>query len=594
LIRLKALFARKRKVMERTHVNGQLRIADVGKKVTLIGWVAKRRNLGSLVFIDLRDRTGITQILFDETLTEAVRNVRNEYILQVTGTVLERQSKNPNMDTGDIEIKVQEVKIINSASQTPFIIADETDALEETRLKYRYLDLRRPVLQQKLFTRAKIVKAMHEYLDANGFIEVETPILAKSTPEGARDYLVPSRIHPGSFYALPQSPQQFKQLLMVAGFERYYQIARCFRDEDLRADRQLDFTQLDIETSFMSQDDILTMTEGMLAKVMKDVKGIDIKLPFRRFKYTEAMNRFGSDKPDTRFGLELKDVTEVFRNSEFRAFETGLSERGSIKALVVDNAADYSRKDIDSLTDLAKKNGAKGLVTIKYLNEQLEGSAVKFFNEIEKEDLIKTLDLKENQLVLIVSDSWEKACSVLGTLRSHLGRSLGLYDKNTYDFLWVVEFPLVEYSKEDERYYSVHHPFTRPYDEDLHLLDSDPSKVRSYAYDVVLNGYELGGGSLRIYDCDMQQKMFELLSLTKEEIETRFGFFIDALKYGTPPHGGLALGLDRVAMILTGSESLRDVIAFPKNANAKCPMSDAPTPVDEKQLKELHIKIVTD
>lgn len=580
--------------MERTHVNGQLRIADVGKKVTLIGWVAKRRNLGSLVFIDLRDRTGITQILFDETLTEAVRNVRNEYILQVTGTVLERQSKNPNMDTGDIEIKAQEVKIINSASQTPFIIADETDALEETRLKYRYLDLRRPVLQQKLFTRAKIVKAMHEYLDANGFIEVETPILAKSTPEGARDYLVPSRIHPGSFYALPQSPQQFKQLLMVAGFERYYQIARCFRDEDLRADRQLDFTQLDIETSFMSQDDILTMTEGMLAKVMKDVKGIDIKLPFRRFKYTEAMNRFGSDKPDTRFGLELKDVTEVFRNSEFRAFETGLSERGSIKALVVDNAADYSRKDIDSLTDLAKKNGAKGLVTIKYLNEQLEGSAVKFFNEIEKEDLIKTLDLKENQLVLIVSDSWEKACSVLGTLRSHLGRSLGLYDKNTYDFLWVVEFPLVEYSKEDERYYSVHHPFTRPYDEDLHLLDSDPSKVRSYAYDVVLNGYELGGGSLRIYDCDMQQKMFELLSLTKEEIETRFGFFIDALKYGTPPHGGLALGLDRVAMILTGSESLRDVIAFPKNANAKCPMSDAPTPVDEKQLKELHIKIVTD
>lgn len=580
--------------MERTHVNGQLRIADVGKTVTLIGWVAKRRNLGSLVFIDLRDRTGITQILFDETLTEAVRNVRNEYILQVTGKVLERQSKNPNMDTGDIEIKAKEVKIINSASQTPFIIADETDALEETRLKYRYLDLRRPVLQQKLFTRAKIVKAMHEYLDANGFIEVETPILAKSTPEGARDYLVPSRIHPGSFYALPQSPQQFKQLLMVAGFERYYQIARCFRDEDLRADRQLDFTQLDIETSFMSQDDILTMTEGMLAKVMKDVKGIDIKLPFRRFKYTEAMNRFGSDKPDTRFGLELRDVTEVFKNSEFRAFETGLSEKGSIKALVVDGAADYSRKDIDSLTDLAKKNGAKGLVTIKYLNEQLEGSAVKFFNEIEKESLIKTLDLKENQLVLIVSDVWEKSCSVLGALRSHFGRSLGLYDKNTYDFLWVVEFPLVEYSSEDERYYSVHHPFTRPYDEDLHLLDSDPSKVRSYAYDVVLNGYELGGGSLRIYDCDMQQKMFELLSLTKEEIETRFGFFIDALKYGTPPHGGLALGLDRVAMILTGSESLRDVIAFPKNANAKCPMSDAPTPVDEKQLKELHIKIVTD
>ncbi len=580
--------------MKRTHVNGQLRITDVGKTVTLIGWVAKRRNLGALVFIDLRDRTGITQILFDESLTDEVKNVRNEYILQVTGTVIERVSKNPNMATGDIEIKASEVKIINSANQTPFIIADETDALEETRLKYRYLDLRRPILQQKLFTRAKIVKAMHEYLDDRGFIEVETPILAKSTPEGARDYLVPSRIHPGSFYALPQSPQQFKQLLMVAGFERYYQIARCFRDEDLRADRQLDFTQLDIETSFMSQDEILALTEGMLAKVMKDVKGIDIKLPFRRFKYVDAMNKYGSDKPDTRFALELIDVTEVFKNSQFRAFETGLSKEGAIKALVVDNADNYSRKDIDNLTDLAKKNGAKGLVSLKYLNNQLEGSAIKFFSEEEIADLIKTLSLKENQLVLIVADTWDKACSVLGALRSHFGKTLELFDKNTYDFLWVTEFPLLEYSKEDERYYSVHHPFTRPYDEDIALLDSDPASVRSYAYDVVLNGYELGGGSLRIYDCAMQQKMFELLSLTKEEIETRFGFFIDALKYGTPPHGGLALGLDRVAMILTGSDSLRDVIAFPKNANAKCPMSDAPTPVDEKQLKELHIKIVND
>ncbi|NMA16515.1 MAG: aspartate--tRNA ligase [Erysipelotrichia bacterium] len=578
--------------MQRTHVNGQLRITDVGKTVTLIGWVAKRRNLGSLVFIDLRDRTGITQILFDESLTEAVKNVRNEFILQVTGIVLERESKNSSIDTGDIEVKAHEVIIINSANQTPFIIADETDALEETRLKFRYLDLRRPVLQQKLFTRAKIVKAMHEYLDDNGFIEVETPILAKSTPEGARDYLVPSRVHPGSFYALPQSPQQFKQLLMVAGFERYYQIARCFRDEDLRADRQLDFTQLDIETSFMSQDDILTMTEGLLAKVMKDVKGIDIKLPFRRFKYVEAMNKYGSDKPDTRFGLELVDVTEIFRNSDFRAFETGLSAKGSIKAIVVDDANNYSRKDIDNLTELAKKNGSKGLISIKYLNKELEGSAIKFFSEDEKEKLIEILNLQENQMALIVSDVWEKTCSVLGALRNHFGKTLELYDKKTYDFLWVIEFPLVEYSQEDGRYYSVHHPFTRPYDEDLSLLDTNPSKVRSYAYDVVLNGYELGGGSLRIYDFDMQQKIFELLSLTKEEIETRFGFFIDALKYGTPPHGGLALGLDRVAMILTGSDSLRDVIAFPKNANAKCPMSDAPTPVDEKQLQELHIKII--
>ncbi len=578
--------------MKRTHVNGQLRLSDVGKKVTLIGWVAKRRNLGSLVFIDLRDRTGITQILVDEKLTEQVKNVRNEYILSVTGEVIERTSKNPNLPTGDIEVKAEEIEIINTANQTPFIIADETDALEDTRLKYRYLDLRRPVLQQKLFTRAKIVKAMHEYLDDNGFIEVETPVLAKSTPEGARDYLVPSRVHPGCFYALPQSPQQFKQLLMVAGFERYYQVARCFRDEDLRADRQLDFTQLDIEMSFMSQDEILEMTEGLLKKVMKDVKGIDIETPFRRFTYNYAMNTYGSDKPDTRFELKFTELKDVFANSTFKAFEEGLKKKGAIKAMVVDDADKYSRKDTDALTELAKKNGAKGLVVLKYHEGALTGSAVKFFSEEEIKGVIETLNLKENQMVLITAGDWIKASTALGAVRSHLGKKLHLYDPNTFDFLWIVDFPLLEYSEEDQRYYSVHHPFTRPNDEDLPLLDSDPLSVRSYAYDVVLNGYELGGGSLRIYDCDMQEKMFELLSLSKEEIENRFGFFIDALKYGTPPHGGLALGLDRVAMILTGSESLRDVIAFPKNANAKCPMSDAPTPVDQKQLDELHIKIV--
>jgi aspartyl-tRNA synthetase len=433
---------------------------------------------------------------------------------------------------------------------------------------------------------------MHEYLDANDFIEVETPVLAKSTPEGARDYLVPSRVHPGCFYALPQSPQQFKQLLMVAGFERYYQVARCFRDEDLRADRQLDFTQLDIETSFLSQDEILTLTEGLLKKVMKDVKGIDIETPFRRFKYVDAMNMYGSDKPDTRFELKLQDVTEVFRNSEFKAFEEGLAAKGAIKALVVDHCENYSRKEQDKLTDLAKKNGAKGLVIMKYQNDELEGSPVKFFSEEEKENLKKTLNLKNGDLILIVSGRWNKTCSALGALRSHFGKTLGLIQPDTYDFLWIVEFPMFEWSAEDNRYYSEHHPFTRPMDEDLPLLDEDPEQVRSYAYDVVLNGYELGGGSLRIYDCDLQEKIFELLSLSKEEIQNRFGFFIDALKYGTPPHGGLALGLDRVAMILTGSESLRDVIAFPKNANAKCPMSDAPTEVDQKQLDELHIRIV--
>ena len=578
--------------MKRTHTNGELRLSDVGKKVTLIGWVAKRRNLGSMVFIDLRDRYGITQILCDETQTDAVKSVRNEYILQVTGEVIARKDANPKMATGEIEVKAEKVEIINTAATTPFIIADDTDALEDTRLKYRYLDLRRPVLQQKLFTRAKIVRAMHEYLDANDFIEVETPVLAKSTPEGARDYLVPSRVHPGCFYALPQSPQQFKQLLMVAGFERYYQVARCFRDEDLRADRQLDFTQLDIETSFLSQDEILTLTEGLLKKVMKDVKGIDIETPFRRFKYVDAMNMYGSDKPDTRFELKLQDVTEVFRNSEFKAFEEGLAAKGAIKALVVDHCENYSRKEQDKLTDLAKKNGAKGLVIMKYQNDELEGSPVKFFSEEEKENLKKTLNLKNGDLILIVSGRWNKTCSALGALRSHFGKTLGLVQPDTYDFLWIVEFPMFEWSAEDNRYYSEHHPFTRPMDEDLPLLDEDPEQVRSYAYDVVLNGYELGGGSLRIYDCDLQEKIFELLSLSKEEIQNRFGFFIDALKYGTPPHGGLALGLDRVAMILTGSESLRDVIAFPKNANAKCPMSDAPTEVDQKQLDELHIRIV--
>ena len=578
--------------MNRTHVNGELRISDVGKKVSLIGWVAKRRNLGSLVFIDLRDRTGITQILVDETLTDSVKSVRNEYILNVEGTVIERTSKNASLPTGEIEVKAEKIEIINTAAQTPFIIADETDALEDTRLKYRYLDLRRPVLQQKLFTRAKIVKAMHQYLDDNGFIEVETPVLAKSTPEGARDYLVPSRVHPGCFYALPQSPQQFKQLLMVAGFERYYQVARCFRDEDLRADRQLDFTQLDIEVSFMSQNEILTMTEGLLKKIMKDVKGIDIETPFRRFTYKDAINTYGSDKPDTRFGLKFVEVKDIFANSEFKAFATGLEPKGTIKAMVVDNAHDYSRKDTDALTDLAKKNGASGLVVLKYIDNQLQGSAVKFFSEIEKQQLVERLNLTNNQMVLITSGNWIKASTALGAVRSYLGKKLHLYDPSTFDFLWIVDFPLLEYSEEDQRYYSVHHPFTRPNDEDLPLLDSDPLSVRSYAYDIVLNGYELGGGSLRIYDCDMQEKMFEILSLSKEEISNRFGFFIDALKYGTPPHGGLALGLDRVAMILTNSDSLRDVIAFPKNANAKCPMSDAPTEVDQKQLDELHIKIV--
>ena len=565
--------------MNRTHTNGELRLSDVNKKVTLLGWVAKRRNFGSLVFIDLRDRSGITQLVFDETSSEAIKEVRNEYILEVEGTVHERKDKNPNLETGEIEVVVDKVEIINSAKTTPLIIADETDALEDTRLKYRYLDLRRPIMQKKLLMRHAITKSLRGYLDDHGFVEIETPVLGKSTPEGARDYLVPSRVHPGCFYALPQSPQLFKQLLMISGFERYYQFARCFRDEDLRADRQTDFTQLDMEMSFLSDVEIQTMMEEMLAKLMKDVKGLDIPTPFLRLSYEEAMNRYGSDKPDNRFGMELQEITDC------------IAKGGSIKAVVVPDKADMTRKEIDKITELAKKNGAKGLVTLKYMHEEISGSIVKFLTEKELNALKETLALKENDLILIVSDAWETTCNVLGALRNHFGTVLGLKKKDEFSFLWVTDFPMFEYSEEDGRYYAKHHPFTRPKQEDMKYIDEDPSKVHAIAYDVVLNGYELGGGSLRIYDSKMQEKMFEVMGFTEEQIHERFGFFVDAFQYGTPPHGGLAFGLDRIAMILSESDSIRDVIAFPKNANAKCPMSDAPTPVDPQQLEELHIKI---
>ena len=577
--------------MERTHVNGQLRLEDAGKEVCLLGWVAKRRNFGSLVFIDLRDRTGITQLVFDENVASAIKDVRNEYIIQVHGTVLERKDKNPKLATGDIEVKVSSVEVINSAATTPIIVADETDALEDTRLKYRYLDLRRPVMQNKLIMRHKITRSMREYLDNKDFIEIETPMLGRSTPEGARDYLVPSRVHPGSFYALPQSPQLYKQLLMVSGFERYYQFARCFRDEDLRADRQTDFTQVDLETSFLSDVEIQTMMEEMLQKLMKEVKGIDIEIPFKRLTWDDAMNRYGSDKPDNRFGMELQEITSVFANCDFKVFKDCIASNGSIKAVVVPDKASMTRKEIDKVTELAKKNGAKGLVTLKYVDATLTGSIMKFLSEEETNNLVSTLNLKENDLVLIVSDKWKTTCDVLGALRNHFGAMLGLKPKNTFSFLWVTDFPMFEYSEEDERWYAMHHPFTRPRDEDMQYIDTDPGRVRAIAYDVVLNGYELGGGSLRIYDGAMQDKMFEVLGFTEEKIQENFGWFVDALKYGTPPHGGLAFGLDRIAMILSESDSIRDVIAFPKNANAKCPMSDAPTFVDEAQLEELHISI---
>lgn len=572
--------------MKRTHHNNQLTLKEVGQKVTLIGWVSKRRNFGSLVFIDLRDREGITQLVFDENKAELIKNVRNEYILQVQGIVVERKSKNPNLKTGDIEINVECVEIINEANTTPLIIADETDALEETRMKYRYLDLRRPVMLNKIRTRHQITQVMRRYLDEIGCIEIETPILTKSTPEGARDFLVPSRVHPGEFYALPQSPQLFKQLLMISGFERYYQVARCFRDEDLRSDRQLDFTQVDIEFSFLNDVEIQTHIEEMMRRVMKEVLDYDLVTPFLRLTYKEAMNRYGSDKPDNRFGLELQDITSIFTSCEFEAFK--IAE--SVKAIVVENQASMTRKEVDGLTALAKKHGAKALTVLK-MKEVLEGSVLKFFSTEEISNLVSTLNLKENDLVLIVADKWEKACDVLGALRVELGKVLKLYDEKSFSYLWVVDFPLLEYSEEDGRYYAKHHPFTSPKKDEIHLLDTNPKVVNANAYDLVLNGYELGGGSLRIYNQSLQKKMFEILGFSESEIQERFGFFVDAFQYGTPPHGGIALGLDRVAMLLTHSDSIRDVIAFPKNASSKDPMCEAPSPVEQSQLDELNIAI---
>lgn len=578
--------------MKRTHNNGDLRLSNVNEHVDLIGWVSKKRNFGQLVFIDLRDRSGICQLVFDETMKESLKEVRNEYLLNVSGTVMKRQASNPDLKTGEIEVKVESFEIINSAKTTPIIIADDTDALEDTRLQYRYLDLRRPIMQQKLIMRHQITRSMRDYLDNHGFIEIETPMLGKSTPEGARDYLVPSRVHPGSFYALPQSPQLYKQLLMISGFERYYQFARCFRDEDLRADRQTDFTQVDIETSFLTQDEIIDFTEEMLVKLMKDVKNIEVKRPFLRLTYKEAMNRFGSDKPDNRFGMELQELTDVFKNSSFQVFKNCIESNGSIKGIVVNDFAHISRKEIDKWTNLAKKNGAKGLVTLKAQNHTLTGSASKFLSEDEIQALYDTCKLKENDVLFIVSDTWNKTCIALGALRNGIASELGLKKKNEFSYLWVVDFPMFDWSEEEQRWVACHHPFTQPKEEDIPLLDTDQGSVRSNAYDIILNGYELGGGSLRIYDNKLQTKIFELLGLSDEDIQTKFGFFVDAFQYGTPPHGGLAFGLDRIAMILSESDSIRDVIAFPKNANAKCPMSKAPTPVDNKQLKELHIEIV--
>ena len=564
---------------------------NVGEVVTLYGWVAKKRNLGGLIFIDLRDRSGIIQLVVkpDNKYYNLAETLKNEYVIKIKGTITERESKNKNLLTGDIEVIINELEVLNTSIDLPFNLNDTT-ALEDTRLKYRYLDLRRSEIKEKLETRHKITFAIREYLNKLNFLEIETPILCKSTPEGARDYLVPSRIFNGRFYALPQSPQIFKQLLMIGGMERYFQIAKCFRDEDLRADRQPEFTQVDMEMSFVTEDDVMNLTEGLIAYVFKQVENIDIKLPLRKMKYDDAINYYGSDKPDLRFDMKINDITDIFKNTEFTIFKDVLNNNGIINCLVVKNSADkFSRKDIDKLTDFVKTYKAKGLAYLKIDNE-VTGSIAKVITEQELNDLKSKLNLENNDLILIISDKKQIVKQALGTLRLNLGKKLNLISNN-YELLWVIDFPAFEYSEEENRYVACHHPFTAPKDSDIDKLLNDKANCYSKAYDIVINGYEAGGGSIRIHDQDVQKKMFEALELTDEQIKEKFGFFVDALKYGTPPHGGLALGLDRLTMLLTNTENIRDVIAFPKTASANDLMSECPNIVEEKQLKELGIKI---
>ena len=580
--------------MKRYNTN-DFNIKNVGENVELYGWASKVRNLGGIIFIDLRDRSGKVQLLInpDNNCYEEATKVRNEYVLKVNGVIEERQSKNPNMATGEIEVNVSSLEILNEA-ETPVFELDKDDALEDTRLKYRYLDLRRDNIKNNLITRHKITMAARKFLSDNGFIEVETPILSKSTPEGARDYLVPSRVNKGNFYALPQSPQIYKQLLMIGGIEKYFQIARCFRDEDLRADRQPEFTQIDMEMSFVSEEDVMDNTEKLFQTIFKEVKGYDIKLPLMRMKYDDAINYYGSDKPDLRFDMKINDVTSVFSKCDFELFKRELEDNGIINAIVVKNAADkYSRKDIDKLTDFVKTYKANGLFFLKYNNSEFAGSIAKILTDEIKEELIKSLCLEENDLIFVIAGKKLITKTSLGALRCKLARDLDLIKKGDYKFLWVTDFPSFEWSEEENRFVACHHPFTAPKDEDIDKLLTDKEHCYSKAYDIVCNGYEAGGGSIRIHNADVQEKMFEALELTKEDIEEKFGFFVNAFKYGTPPHGGLAIGLERLTMLLCETDNIKDVIAFPKTSSASCLMSEAPNTVSEKQLEELKIKIET-
>lgn len=583
--------------LKRTIMCGELRESHIDNNVTVMGWVQRKRNLGGLIFIDLRDRTGILQVVFGEEINkeafEKADGVKSEYCIAITGTLVKRQSPNPDMATGMVELKGENIKILSESETPPIYIKENLDAAESIRLRYRYLDLRRPDMQKIFMVRHKTAKIIRDFLDENGFLEIETPMLTKSTPEGARDYLVPSRNYPGMFYALPQSPQLFKQLLMVSGYDRYFQIVKCFRDEDLRANRQPEFTQVDMELSFVEADDVISLNEELIQRVFKEVIGVDVKLPIERMPYKIAMEKYGSDKPDLRFGMEINDLTETVKDVDFKVFQDAISNGGSVRAIKAENCANMGRKQIDKLVEFVKTYGAKGLAWIAYKEDEIKSSVSKFVNEEQTKNILDKLEANIGDLVLIVADKNNTVFQSLGALRLHMAKELGiLEDNNEYRFVWVTEFPLVSYNEEEKRFQAEHHPFTMPMDEDIQYLESNPGRVRAKAYDIVLNGEELGGGSVRIHDTKLQEKMFDVIGLGHENAWERFGFLLEAFKFGPPPHAGLAFGFDRMVMFLAGTDNIKDVIAFPKNQNAYCPLTEAPNVADKGQLKDLGISLI--